>query len=184
MHKRFMAVTMFVLGALAMVVFQQVGQTAPALTALDYAEIDQLYARYAVAADTDIDDGDMYARVFTEDGVFDVTNPQNAEWPVGGIGGHEQLKAFAKLQESFRVENDIVNTPSHYLTNLLIEPTAEGAMGVAYHLGFAVEDTPDRAVYHDQLVKTPEGWRFKKRTVTWGGFGDDLLQALEREEET
>ncbi len=70
--------------------------------------------------------------------------------------------------------------PTHYVTNLLIEPTAEGVMGVAYHVGWAVEDTPGRAVYYDQLVKTPEGWRFKKRSNTIGSFTDDLLQALEQ----
>ena len=61
-------------------------------------------------------------------------------------------------------------------------------MGSAYFLivrrPIASEDTeppPDllgKGSYHDQLVKTPEGWRFKNRTITWGTFPDELLQAL------
>ena len=124
MKKKLMAVMLFVLGALAMVVFRQVGQTAPALTALDYEEIRQLYARYAVAADSGSGDGEMFARVFTEDGVF---NDQR---------GYEELKAFSKRLTKSRDENGIANTPTHYVTNILIEPTPEGAMGMAYHVGW------------------------------------------------
>ena len=179
MKKTLSAVMLFVLGALVMVVFQQVGQTAPALTALDYVEIEQLYARYAFGNDTDAGNGDMWAQVFTEDGVFDVTNPTGDTLP---LRGYEELKAFAESRD----ENNPLKTPVHYTTNILIEPTAEGARGAAYFLlpSDAEEDGQRPAiiakgVYHDQLVKTPEGWRIKNRTFTWGGFGDDLLQALE-----
>lgn len=163
MKKKLMGVMMVVLSVVGAVVFQQVARTAPrSLTALDYAEIHQLYARYAVAADTDIDDGEMFARVFTEDGV------------INGNSGYEQLKAVANDLDKFRAENGMGNTPSHYVSNILIEPTAEGAMGVAYN------HSPEggKGVYHDQLVKTPEGWRFKQRTFTGDRFSAELLQAL------
>ena len=178
MKKKFMGVMLFVLGALAMVVFQQIGQTAPALTALDYEEIRNLYARYAVAADTGAKDGDMWAQVFTEDGVADTTNPsrENASPAVG----YEGLKAMVNRVTKFRVENGIENTPTHYVTNLLIEPTAEGATGVAYSFSpaSALGGAASGGTYHDQLVKTAEGWRFKKRTFTNGAFSEELLQAL------
>jgi hypothetical protein len=186
MQKQLMAVTMFVLGALAVVVSQQVGQTAPALTALDYEEIRQLYARYAVAGDTAAQDGEMFARVFTEDGVFDMSPPPNAE--SSAVQGYDQLKATVKAIDAFRVGRGINDTPTHYVPNILIEPTAEGAMGVAYSVEmFADTATPAMSfgnyrlgTYHDQLVKTPEGWRFKKRTFTAGAFSDEVLQALEQ----
>ena len=168
MSKRLVGVAGICLGVFVSLMWQQVGQTAPALTALDYEEIRQLYARYAVAADTNIDDGEMIAQLFTEDGVLN------------DYRGYEELKAASKSVDRFRVENGIENTPTHYVTNLVIEPTAEGAMGVAYDFGWAVEDALSRGVYHDQLVKTPEGWRFKKRTHTSGHFSDELLQALEQ----
>ena len=107
------------------------------------------------------DDGDMFAGVFVEE-------------------RYEEAKVVAKTIEKRRAESGIDdNGPIHYLTNILIEPTAEGAMGVAYHLGMA-RDTPEKGVYHDQLVKTPEGWRFKERKATFGAFSDELLQALEQ----
>ena len=173
----FMGVMLFVLGALAMVVFQQIGQTAPALTALDYAEIEQLYTRYAFAVDTGADDGGMWAETFTEDGVFGEPDPSRPEYP---LQGYEELKAFANTNPAL--------TPRHYTTNILIEPTPEGAMGSAYVIIVTDAEEEDgqrpairaKAVYHDQLVKTAEGWRFKKRTGAWGAFPDDLLQALDQ----
>ena len=180
MKKKLSAVMLFVLGALAMVVFQQVGQTQPALTALDYAEIDQLYARYNVTWDAALGgDGDMFARLFTEDGVSGNTDFDSA------FVGYEELKTNA---------NKTRLSPIHYTTSILIEPTTEGAMGMAYFLLVgADEEQPlnertgqpypkvtTKGVYHDQLVKTPEGWRFKERMITFGDFSDELLQELER----
>ena len=165
MKKKLMGVMLFVLGALVVVVFQQIGQTAPALTALDYAEIHQLYAQYAVGVDSLAQDGEMFASVFTNDG------------EVGRARGHDQLLEMADRLKRDRAENGIaVGIPIHYLTNLYLMPTADGATGVAYHLGMRGEE-PDTLIYHDELVKTPEGWRFKKRSAG-PTFSDELLQAL------
>ena len=174
MTKKLMTVTVICVAAVVLVVSQQIGQTAPVLTALDYAEIQQLYSRYAFGHDTTTDDGGMYARSFTEDGVFDVTNPPGDQG--APVRGREQLKAFAK---GFGARLD---APYHYATNILIEPTAEGVMGAAYVItvGKAEDGIRLKGVFHDQLVKTPDGWRFKKRTFTYGGIGDELLQALAR----
>ena len=174
MSKKAVGIAVMSLAALAPFVWQQVGQTAPALTALVYAEINLLYARYAIAVDTGAGDGDMYARVFTEDGVAATTNSSFR------LQGYEELKAFAKSSPDL--------APVHSTTNILIEPTPEGAMGSAYALVVTDAEEEDgqrpairaKAVYHDQLVKTAEGWRFKKRTATWHHFSDDLLQALEQ----
>ena len=70
-----------------------------------------------------------------------------------------------------------LDAPGHYVSNILIEPTAEGAMGAAFHHNPVSDST---GVYYDELVKTREGWRFKKRMWTSGGFPDELLQALEQ----
>ena len=40
------------------------------LTALDYAEIQQLYSRYAIGVDSG--NADMFANVFTADGTFEL----------------------------------------------------------------------------------------------------------------
>ena len=49
-------------------------QQAPALSALDYAEIGQLANRYAHAIDTCSNNGYDYADVFTADGVYESGN--------------------------------------------------------------------------------------------------------------
>jgi len=46
--------------------------TKGTLTALDYAEIQQLYGRYAIGYDSG--NGDMFARAFTPDGTFQLPN--------------------------------------------------------------------------------------------------------------
>ena len=118
MSKKTVGVVVIGVVVLGMVVSQQIGRTAPALTALDYAEIQQLYARYAFAGDMPTDDGDMYARTYTNDGVFSS--------PAVRYEGYEELKAAVEALD--------IHTPRHYTTNILIEPTAEGAMGAAYLL--------------------------------------------------
>ena len=173
MNKKAVGIAVMSLVALAPFVWQQVGQTAPALTALDYAEINQLYARNAFSADWDHDDGDMWASTFTEDGVLDITNPRPG-WVT--VQGHEALKTW------WGSDNAIHKTPRHFTTNILTEPTPEGAMGTASAIIVGGAEDGQRPFirakwsYHDQLVKTPDGWRFKKRMLTRGKFSDELLQ--------
>jgi hypothetical protein len=59
----------------------------------------------------------------------------------------------------------------HFLTNVVIEPTAEGASGKQY---LAVIDIGENGKpssiflggrYEDTYVKTPQGWRFKTRNL-------------------
>jgi SnoaL-like domain len=57
----------------------------------------------------------------------------------------------------------------HFNANLVITPTPEGAKGSVYLLLFNVRNIPttivETAIYNDTLVKTPQGWRSKKRVV-------------------
>jgi hypothetical protein len=56
----------------------------------------------------------------------------------------------------------------HFTVNLVITPTPEGAKGSVYLL-FNARSIPamilETAIYDDTLIKTPQGWRFKKRVV-------------------
>ena len=63
-----MPVVLGVLGVLA-VAQAQSQRARGALTALDYAEIQQLYSGYAIGVDSG--NGDMFAGVFTPDGTFE-----------------------------------------------------------------------------------------------------------------
>ena len=118
------------------------------LTADDYAEINQLYARYNFT----IDSGDAkgYAETFTSDGVF-----LNFE-------GREAIAEFAKgFYQSQK------GAARHWNTNLSITQTSEGADGACYLLLWNTSSNPPTiitsAIYRDKLVKTSDGWRFKSR---------------------
>src|SRR5215510_9627213 len=87
------------------------------LTAMDYIEIQQLVARYGYAVDTHADNGYAYADLFTPDGTF------------GNTKGRE---ALAELARSTQKERGGPSYTRHYLTNVIIYPTAEGARGNQY----------------------------------------------------
>lgn len=125
------------------------------LTADDYIEIQQLYARYNNAIDSG--DGEGYAATFTPDGVFNNFN------------GHDALVGFIK---NWREKMGGANR-RHWNTNLVITPTADGASGTVYlflmDVGVRPPTIGTAAKYEDQLVKTANGWRFKKRVTKGEG---------------
>jgi SnoaL-like domain len=130
---------------------------AHALTALDYAEIQQLYARYNYGSDTAARDGYMYADTFTPDGEVLIL-------PDTTIRGREELAKFIRRSDKGPT------TIHHFTSNLLIEPSDHGARGAVYLLlaNIGQDQEPSAVVgggvYYDQLTKTSDGWRFKKRT--------------------
>jgi SnoaL-like domain len=121
------------------------------LTADDYIEIQQLYAQYNMAIDSG--DAEGYAATFTPDGVFNTFN------------GRDALVGFIhRWRETMKGGN-----MRHWNTNLAITGTPEGANGAVYLLLVDISVKPPAittaAKYEDQLVKTPQGWRFKKRVT-------------------
>jgi hypothetical protein len=138
------------------------------LTALDYAEIQQLLHKYAFALDTCSGNGYDYADLYTPDGVF--------YWGIGGrksVGREELAEAAGggkqgcrKLKTANR-ENPI---QTHMTVNAVIEASPEGAIGKSYLVypgvqGISGDGTHTGHVggYQDVYVKTDKGWRFKKR---------------------
>ncbi|MBM3779991.1 MAG: nuclear transport factor 2 family protein [Acidimicrobiia bacterium] len=140
-------------GSLAPVYAQE---GAPALSPEDYMEIQQLYARYVRAADMGGGgDGSAWAECFTPDGEF------------GNSKGHEALKKIITNFHRNTLRRDGWSS-RHTYSSLLVTPTGEGtAKGSVYALVFNVTARPPfvdhSGVYEDWLVKTPDGWRFKKR---------------------
>jgi SnoaL-like domain len=136
------------LGAIAWTHAQQ--RTPPgSLTTQDYIDIQQLYARYNQTLDRR--DAEGWAGVFTADGTFN------------DLAGHDALVGFVKARQGDGARR------RHWNSNLLITGTPEGASGSVYLLLFdtsvkpAVVATSGR--YQDTLVKTSQGWRFKKRAT-------------------
>ena len=126
---------------------QQSGKT---LTAQDLVDIQQLYAKYNWTLDAG--DSEGYASTFTADGVFN----NNV--------GHDAIVKFA---DTFHA--GLGAHVRHWNTNLMILPAPDGASGQVYLVlvDFATKPATivTSASYSDQLVKTAQGWRFKKRAT-------------------
>jgi hypothetical protein len=158
------------------------GQQRPALTALDYIEIQQLANRYAHAIDTCANNGFDYADVYTADGVF-VDNFTDEGFKQGGLTravGRDQL-ARAAGGGSSGCRNVGWKDWSHLMVNHVITPTSSGAAGRVY-LVVIGEKGPDHAQrfggYEDEYVKTSAGWRISKRThVRNKAWSNPLLQS-------
>lgn len=78
--------------------------------------------------------------------------------------GHD---AIAKFVTTFHA--GMGSHVKHWNTNLMITPSAEGASGQVYlvlvDFGTKPPSIATSANYSDELVKTAQGWRFKKRTA-------------------
>lgn len=135
------------------------------LSALDYVEIQQLVARYARAIDTCSNNGYDYADLFTPDGVF--VAMFNGE-PAAEIQGRERLaEVSGGGSRGCRNVPWIEQGVRHLYVNHIITPTAEGASGTVDMLMIGLGGDLNRieydGYYEDTYVKTPEGWRFKRR---------------------
>ncbi len=120
------------------------------LTTQDQAEIQQLYARYNLAIDAG--DSEGYAATFTPDGVFnDNVGPD----------------AIVKFADTFHA--GLGAHVRHWNSNLMILPTDGGASGQVYLMLIDFATAPPSIAasgsYADELVRTAQGWRFKKRAV-------------------
>ncbi len=174
-RKAFMVVALGFVGLVAVHARQQGTQSTAkpmTLTALDYAEIQQLAARYPFAIDACTNSGYDYADLYTDDGEFSVSQ----EWGVAGTRktkGRDQLAAAAgggpggckdpKTMMGYGI--------SHIAVNHVITPTPEGAVGKSYLLAIGVGGNPTtierQGGYEDVYVKTAQGWRFKSRVHVW-----------------
>lgn len=125
-------------------------QGGGSLTPQDLVEIQQLYAKYNWALDSG--DSKGYADTFTPDGVFN-----------NNVG----REAIIKFADGFA--KGLGSHVRHWNTNLLITPSATGASGKVYlvlvDFGTKPASIVTSASYSDELVKTPQGWRFKKRAT-------------------
>jgi actinorhodin biosynthesis protein ActVIA len=140
-------------------------QSAPALTALDYFEIQQLVSKYARAIDTCSNNGYDYADLFTADGYF----APEVNGKVGNkMQGRERLaEASGGGSRGCKNVGWIRQGVKHLYVNHIITPTAEGATGTVDMLMIGLGGDPNKihheGYYEDTYVKTAQGWRFKSR---------------------
>jgi hypothetical protein len=132
---------------------------APALTTMDYIEIQQLGRRFIWALDGGDNFGYAYADLFTPDGVFTDTH----DGPNGkATQGRDNLALLARGGQRGPLNLH------HFGMNHVITPTPDGAKGRAYVVMLDLARRPhsvtDGGYYEDVYEKTGLGWRFKKRT--------------------
>jgi len=132
------------------------GSVRGGLNPQDYVDIQELYATYARAYDTDEADGRVFAETFTPDGQLILRDK--------AITGHKELAAYSHERDK---SGGVIQ---HWNTNLIVRPSPGGATASVYLVLFrgAFEGKPASisvvSNYNDELVKTSGGWRFKSRT--------------------
>jgi len=135
-------------------------ESARILTAQDHVEIQQLVARYSHALDNAADNGAMFAALFTRDGVLIAEDGKT-------YTGRANLAEYAR-----RTTGAGVGTLNarHFSFKAIVEPSPSGATGKTLvtlaTIGRAGEPATgvNGGQFWDEFVKTPEGWRIKKRT--------------------
>ncbi|HEV7716329.1 MAG TPA: nuclear transport factor 2 family protein [Steroidobacteraceae bacterium] len=167
MHKRLLGLVLG--GALLLPVAASAADPKPMkLTPQDYIEIEQLSNKYSFAIDTCTNKGYDYADLYTADGEFGVAE----EWGKPG-------RVFAKGRDALAKADgggpDGCVDPktmrgygiTHIIINVVITPTATGAVGRCKLLALGVGGNPttieQQGGYEDVYVKTKDGWRFKTR---------------------
>ena len=138
------------------------------LSPQDYVEIQQLSAKYIFAIDACTNSGYDFADLFTDDGEWSLSQES-------GVPGARRFKGRDMLAEAAGGGKGGCKDPktlvgygiSHVAANLVITPTADGAVGKSYLFAIGVGHDPSKVErqggYEDVYVKTAAGWRFKSR---------------------
>lgn len=116
----------------------------------DRLELHELPGRYGDAVDDR--DWDRLGRIFTDDAVFDLTDL-----------GMPRLVGLAEIKRYMDIDGDHPKT--HTMTNVYVDETADGIQLHFRILAMLSGGIVGTASYHDQVVKTDEGWRVRHRVV-------------------
>lgn len=162
MHRLRVPLAIGVLAAFVSVgwVWAQGRTSSGTLTGADYAEIQQLYARYAQG--TDFMNAERWLSAFTDDASFNPAANQPGSKP------HVGREALAKWRAGVFATRKPPYHYRHWNGSWLITPTADGnATGRVYWMAFNPTTRPmavmDTGYYDDVYVRTPQGWRIKSR---------------------
>ncbi len=132
-----------------------------ALTAQDYAEIQQLYWRYNHGGD--FRDSELWLSAFTDDAVFSVGERT--------LRGREELVAMRAERDAGQGDRG----RRHWNNGWRIVPTPDGAEARVYWIvvdvGTGTPFTDRSGYYDDKYVKTADGWRIKERAITFDSAG-------------
>ena len=142
-------------------------QTAERLTAMDYIEIQQLVNRLNFALDYCTRGGEDFADLFVEGGEFTIDEGNGSPRT---MRTRDELIALAGGPSCESRRTAPTAYILHLAESLVIEPSAQGARGKSYAIYpsskgkyFREEVAGQLGLYHDEYVKTADGWRLKSR---------------------
>jgi hypothetical protein len=137
------------------------------LSAMDYIEIQQLVNRLSFALDYCSNGGRDFADLFVTGGQFIIDEGTgkplvfNSREQLVAVAGGPDCKANQVPPRSYIL---------HLSEGLVIEALPDGVHGTSYAIypankgKYLKEDVAGQmGIYHDEYVKTPNGWRFKSR---------------------
>jgi hypothetical protein len=171
MYKRPLA-TFTLLGAASIALWLPIpesvrAQSAAPLTALDYIEIQQLVNRLNFALDYCTGAGQDFADLFVDGGEF-IIDGGDGEPRI--MNTRQQLIALAGGPDCESRRSPPTSYILHLSESLVIDPSPGGARGKSYaiypsKMGKYFQDdvAGQLGIYHDEYVKTPDGWRFRSR---------------------
>ncbi len=136
----------------------------------DIAQITNVINLYALAVDTH--SWELFDDVFTADIAIDFGGP--AAWQ-----DRDSLKAaFAAIHDPFR-------STQHFTSNHQIKVIGDTATAISYVRGMFMRSMPEggdlfdsTGWYDDTLIRTPHGWRIKRRSsrMSWWGGNPKVLE--------
>jgi hypothetical protein len=146
---------------------QAVAQEQPTLTAMDYIEIQQLVNKLNFALDYCGNGGQDFADLFVEGGGYIIDRGDDT--PIVR-GTRDELIALAGGPDCDSRRTPPSSYILHLAESLVIEPGPGGARGMSYAIypsragKYLNEETAGQlGLYHDEYVRTPDGWRFRSR---------------------
>ena len=131
-------------------------QAIQELSAKDFEEIKELYARYNQGSD--FRDTELFLSAFAEDAVMTREG--------GDIVGMDELRA----DRARRYEGKTGDVGRRHINgSYLITPTSDGAEARTYYLLMDVTVRPPNVIssgyYEDKFVRTNSGWKIKHRIL-------------------
>jgi ketosteroid isomerase-like protein len=138
----------------------------------DRAEIEDLVARYFLAADGD--DMAGVAACFTDDAAFSSSGVPNA------TGSRDIVDFIAGARSHMGLT---LHTPNYVLLTIVDDDHVDGLVGAHLELALAGEALFGAVRYQDSYVRTAQGWRIASRDMRtvhiapWDDVGISLLSA-------
>jgi 3-phenylpropionate/cinnamic acid dioxygenase small subunit len=136
----------------------------------DDVQIRTVLARIAQLADSG--DLDEYLSLFTEDAVWGMPDNPSVGMLANEKRGHAEIRAGAEERRASGLQGPGTNS-RHVLTTIAVDVESDDRATVRSYFLFLVDTTTTPSVrtagqYDDVLVRTADGWKLSRRTITPG----------------